>query len=239
MMKVTALVIDDELSVLHDTVDELSRIPYLDIKGSFKSLKDAKDYFKDSPPVDILFCDIQMPDLDGLSARDQLSGKYSLLVYVTGFEERAKEAFDVYADGFLTKPLDHKEVLPLIAKLGVRRPPKSPTLPPQIFVRDDAEKNWVRVSTKDITQMKVWGNYLRVYAPDFKGTLRMSMEKAEETFPSDYCMRVNQSTMVVYEAIRRFDRELVYVVGDKDPIKVSDMGKAAFEAFKRRAHPSH
>lgn len=104
--------IDDEYLILGRTVSILRRFPQIESIEGFLNGKEALDYLKDHS-VDAVFLDINMPDIDGLELARMIRERWENveLVFLTGYNEFALEAFEVHASGYLVKPIEESQLL--------------------------------------------------------------------------------------------------------------------------------
>lgn len=104
--------IDDEYLILQRTVSILRRFPQIESVEGFSGGEEALEYLKDNQ-VDIAFMDINMPDINGLELARKLRNQSSdiELVFITGYNEFALDAFKVHASGYLVKPVEESQLL--------------------------------------------------------------------------------------------------------------------------------
>ncbi|MBR9855775.1 MAG: response regulator, partial [Algicola sp.] len=107
--KLTCIAVDDEPMALKLIESYVSKTPFLELKNSFSNAIDALEFFNNDP-VDLLFLDIQMPDLSGMDLSKIVKEK-TKVIFTTAFDQYALEGFKVDAVDYLLKPFDYGEFL--------------------------------------------------------------------------------------------------------------------------------
>lgn len=122
MNKIPAIAIDDEIHSLEMIVGTLKQIPELNLRNSFSNPKEALDYIIQNQEIQLVFLDIQMPQMNGFDFVKELQD-YDLhpeIVFVTGFEEYAIEAIRAAAFDFLLKPIQQDELEQCIYRYKIK-----------------------------------------------------------------------------------------------------------------------
>ena len=118
MSKIRCVAVDDEPRALQVVRRHAGRTPFLDLVKTFEDPLEALAFLK-ANPVELLFVDIQIPDLDGLSLVRQLNPR-PLVVFTTAYEEYAVESYEVEAMDYLLKPFDYPRFLQAASKVQLR-----------------------------------------------------------------------------------------------------------------------
>jgi len=108
-MKLRTIAIDDEPLALRLVCDYISKTPFLELAGSFDNPLDAIDFFS-TQTADLIFVDIQMPDLTGIEFIRTLE-EGPKIVFTTAYEKYALEGFKLNAIDYLLKPFSYEEFL--------------------------------------------------------------------------------------------------------------------------------
>ena len=196
---IRCLAIDDEPLALQQIVAYIKKVPFLELAAQCQSALEARQ-FLEQESVDAIFCDINMPDLNGMDFVKSLAVP-PLIVFTTAYSEYAVEGFRVNAVDYLLKPFGMQDFQRAALRLKDRfesssasdtpltAPPSSST--PQdntLFLKTDYRI--VKVSIPDIRYIEAMSEYLKVWIegePKPIITL-LSMKKMEERLP-DYFMR--------------------------------------------------
>lgn len=236
MRTLTCMIVDDEPLAVKMLEGFVDRTPYLKLEASFNDPVLALSTLRESP-VDVLFLDIQMPDLDGLNLSRMVPPE-TKVIFTTAFKEYAFESYEVNALDFLLKPIRYHKFLNAAEKArqlfelsGVKEERGS------IFVRVDAQLRQVDLSRiLYLTGMK---DYVMIYLDQEPRPLitHVTMKAMEEMLPSTRFMRVHRSYIVSLEKIRSIDRNNCIYIG-KEIIHVTDAYKDAFNAYLKANIPN-
>ncbi len=242
IMMIRVLAIDDEPLALQQLVAYVKKTPFLELAAQCQSAIEARD-FLNNEPVDAIFCDINMPDLNGMDFVKSLVVP-PLIVFTTAYAEYAIEGFKVNAVDYLLKPFGlqdfQRAALRLKERLEVKgQEPKeaeNSTSEEGIQVQDDTiflktEYRIVKISISDIRYVEAMSEYLKVYLvsqPKPIVTL-LSMKKMEERLP-DYFMRIHRSYIINLKQIQEVNKNRVIMDADTY-LPIGDMYKETFQKY--------
>ncbi|MEZ4457585.1 MAG: LytTR family DNA-binding domain-containing protein [Gemmatimonadales bacterium] len=222
-----ALVVDDEPIVRRDLERLLSRHPDVEVVGTAADGVSALAAIDRLLP-DVVFLDVQMPELDGLSVVDALDPDAPpLVVFVTAFDQYAIHAFDADAVDYLLKPFDADRLARALDRIRERRRLKShpgsdrlmaaasaarpPSLPGPARLAVRTADRVVIVDLAEVRWIEAAGNYARLHLADRAYLTRRTMRDLEATLGPAGFVRVHRSHLVAL----RFVREL-QSLGDGD-----------------------
>lgn len=238
MQTIKCGIVDDEPLAVRLIENFISRTPFLEYTVSFTDSIEAITYLKENP-VDLLFLDIQMPDMDGLELAHMLPTT-TKIVFTTAFREYALESYDVEALDFLMKPLRYDKFMRAAEKAKrwyeMQRQTEEISQdviqenPKEIFIRCDGGLQ--RVDLDNIIFVEGLKDYVRFYVDGERGSFitHLTMKSVEEILPSERFMRVSRSHIISLNHIRSVDRNLCIYIGDS-MVKVTDMYRDSFQAF--------
>ena len=235
MKTLTCMIVDDEPLAVKMLEDFVSRTPYLRLAASFNDPVLALSTLRESS-VDVLFLDIQMPDLDGLNL-SRMVPPGTRVIFTTAFKEYAFDSYEVNALDFLLKPIRYHKFLGAAEKArqwfemsSVKEERGS------LFVRVDSQLRQVEISRiLYVTGLKDYVISLWKGGPS--AYHHVTMKAMEEMLPSGRFMRVHRSYIVALDKIRSVDRNNCVYIG-KEIIHVTDAYKEAFNAYLKAAQPS-
>lgn len=243
MRKIRCAVVDDEPLAVKLIENFIGRTPMLEYVASFTDSITAIQQLGAIKP-DLLFLDIQMPDMDGLSLARMVPAD-TKIVFTTAFKEYALDSYDVAALDFLVKPIRYDKFL-RAAQKGVEWfemqeakdvTEKSPSMPEQsskdeIFIRNEGVLQ--RISLDRIILVEGMKDYVRLHIEGerFPITTHLTMKSVEDTLPAGRFMRVSRSYIVSLRHIRSVDRNMCIYIADT-MVKVTDMYRPDFEDFLR------
>ncbi|WP_455592980.1 LytR/AlgR family response regulator transcription factor [Bacteroides sp.] len=227
-MTLNCTIVDDEplaLSLLESYVD---KTPFLQLVGKYSSAVQAMKELPDKS-IDLLFLDIQMPELNGLEFSKMVDAR-TRIVFTTAFGQYAIDGYRVNALDYLLKPISYVDFLQAANKALqwfdlVQKPDEIDS----IFVKSDYKL--MQIELKKILYVEGLKDYVKIYTEDAPKPILslMSMKAMEELLPSARFMRVHRSYIVQKDKIRVIDRGRI--VFDKTYIPVSDSYKQAFQSF--------
>jgi len=229
MKTLTCMIVDDEPLAVKMLEDFVSRTPYLRLAASFNDPVLALSTLRESS-VDVLFLDIQMPDLDGLNL-SRMVPPGTRVIFTTAFKEYAFDSYEVNALDFLLKPIRYHKFLGAAEMSSVKEERGS------LFVRVDSQLRQVEISRiLYVTGLK---DYVMIYLEGEARPLitHVTMKAMEEMLSTGRFMRVHRSYIVALDKIRSVDRNNCVYIG-KEIIHVTDAYKEAFNAYLKAAQPS-
>ena len=234
--KLTCYIIDDEPLAQEILEAYIAKVPFLELKGVFGSPLEAAGLLKVEQP-DLLFLDINMPDLDGLSFIPMLHPK-PMIILTTAYDQYALKAFDLEVRDYLVKPISferfYKSVLRLYGEYNGKGEPetktkKAETNSEQQFIFIKVGHRIQKVATGDILFVEGMKDYLRIHTREEKIMTLLNFAKLEALLPMQEFARVHRSFMVAIDKISHIEKNRIWI-GD-EVIPISDTYAEAF--YKR------
>jgi DNA-binding LytR/AlgR family response regulator len=217
----TCVAIDDEPLALEVLKKYIAKIYFLDLKGTFTDPFEAQKLM-DAGPVDILFLDIQMPDINGIEFSRIVNKKNTAVVFTTAFSEYAVEGFNVDAIDYLLKPIEYDRFLKAVykAKEYVDYLTSQELQEGYIFVKSDYQM--VKVNLKEIVYIEGLDDYIKIYLQGGKSILTlMTLKTIAQKLPPREFIRAHRSYIVPISKIEHISKSKIRI-GDKEiPIGVS------------------
>ena len=232
MKDLTCIIVDDEPLAVKLMESYVEKTPDLRPLGSFTDSIEAVNAIKELKP-DLLFLDIQMPNIDGMELAHELP-ETTHVVFTTAFKEYAFESYEVNALDFLLKPIRYTKFLAAVEKARKLYEHQTQAAPasgvPSIFLRVDGELQ--NISVESIVYVSGMKDYVLFHLDGLKRPLitHLTMKAVEEMLPSDKFMRVHRSYIIAVEKIRKVDRNDCIYIGD-EIIHVPEGYLAAFRSF--------
>lgn len=232
-MTIRCIAIDDEPLALEQIAGYIQKTPFLELSGSFESALQAIETINTSP-VDLMFVDINMPDLNGLDFVKSLDNPPKI-VFVTAYGEHALEGFRVDALDYLLKPVGYNDFLKSANKvkswfdLNPKKPDKVNSNKEFLFIK--SEYKIVRINFDDIKYIEGMSEYIRIHLVNSKPVMTLlSMKSLEEQLPSEKFMRTHRSFIVNLSKITIIERSRIVFDGNVY-IPVSEQYKDRFQNF--------
>ncbi|MDX1667298.1 MAG: LytTR family DNA-binding domain-containing protein, partial [Saprospiraceae bacterium] len=172
--------------------------------------------------IDLIFLDINMPELSGLKFRSVL-GDEIMIIFTTAHPEHALESYELNAIDYLLKPVPFDRFLKAVVKARARRDGAPPVAPAperiaghRIYVKSGSKH--YQLKTSEILFLKKEGNYIAFHTKDKKVLSRLNMKQVLELLPGDLFMRVHKSYIVALLQIDLIDKRKVDIAGQKIPV---------------------
>ena len=232
-MIIRCLAIDDEALALQQLVAYINIVPFLELAAQCQSALEARA-FLERDTADAIFCDINMPDLNGMDFVKSLATP-PLIVFTTAYSEYAVEGFKVNAVDYLLKPFGlqdfQKAANRLKERLGQQGHSPSQEEPGEesLFLKTDYRI--VKVSIPDIRYIEGMSEYLKVWLEgETKPIIALlSMKKMEERLPS-YFMRIHRSYIINLNRIQEVNKNRIIMDADTY-LPIGDMYKEKFQSY--------
>lgn len=197
---IQCIAIDDEPLALELISTYCAEIDFIQLQKTFTKTSDALKYIK-SNPVDLLFLDIQMPDISGIDFYKNLEEK-TMVIFTTAYSEYAVEGFNLNAVDYLLKPYELERFRKAVnkAKEFYDYSAKETNETNYIFVR--ADYSLIKIDCNDILYIESIDDYLRIHLSGKKPIMTLSTLKAiEDKLPSSNFIRVHRSYIVALNKI--------------------------------------
>ena len=242
----TCAIVDDEPLALGLLESYVKKTPGLVLAGKYPNAVTAIHSLQ-SQPVDLLFLDIQMPDLSGLDLSRMIDNSRTRIVFTTAFSEYALDGYKVNALDYLLKPISYPDFATAVSRAqrwyesqapasvaekataGAAGKDEGSTGKGHIFVKSDYKI--LRIDFSDILYVEGLKDYVKIYLDTQSRPIisLSSMRAMEEALPSDRFFRIHRSYIVNMDKVRVFERGQI-VFGDKR-LSVSDSYKERVNAF--------
>jgi DNA-binding LytR/AlgR family response regulator len=195
---ISCIAIDDEPLALDLISNYCSRIEFLDLRKTFTRTSEAADFMKKFP-VDLLFLDIQMPDISGIDFYKSL-GESKMVIFTTAYSEYGVEGFNLNAVDYLLKPITFPRFEQAVKKTREYFDylhNRNPDINPYLFVRSDYKL--VKIAFADILYIEGLDDYIRIFTGQKRPvTSRISMKSISERLPVNMFVRIHRSYIINY-----------------------------------------
>ncbi len=232
---IRCLAIDDEPLALRQLVTYIQRVPFLELAAQCQSALEARKFLAEEA-VDAIFCDINMPDLNGMDFVKSLQAP-PLIVFTTAYSEYAVEGFKVNAVDYLLKPFGLDDFRRAANRIKERQENVSintqhltpNTQPDTLFVKTDYRM--VKISIADIRYIEGMSEYLKIFleGEDKPIITLLSMKKIESRLPENF-MRIHRSYIVNLHKIQEVNKNRI-IMDAETYLPVGDMYKESFQQY--------
>jgi DNA-binding LytR/AlgR family response regulator len=216
----TCIAIDDEPLALELLKKHIAKIYFLDLKGVFTDSFEAKKILEETN-IDILFLDIQMPDINGIEFSKMLNKKSTAVIFTTAFSEYAVEGFNVDAIDYLLKPIEYDRFLKSVykAKEYVEYMTNQEVQDGYIFVKSDYQMT--KINLKEILYIEGLDDYIKIYLPQKSILTLMTLKTIAQKLPSKEFLRIHRSYIVPISKIENISKSKVKISDKEIPIGIS------------------
>jgi DNA-binding LytR/AlgR family response regulator len=216
---INCIAIDDEPKALDVIERYCQKIDSICLKATFREPVNAIE-FLNQEKVDLIFLDINMPDINGMQLIATLTIK-PMVIFTTAYGNHAVESYNLNAIDYLLKPITFERFLAAVNKaqglflIKNNETAKSETAE-TVFIKSGPQTYQVKIS--DILYFEKDGNYITVYLKDKKILIRENMTDIFSIVPQDQFVRVHKSFVVAVKHITMIEVHQLTINGDKIPI---------------------
>jgi DNA-binding LytR/AlgR family response regulator len=196
-MKISCIIVDDEPLSRDVLIKYIADTPQLELKAALDNAISAMDYLNKNQ-VDLLFLDINMPKLSGVSLVKSLLNP-PLIVFTTAYPQFAVEGFELDAVDYLLKPFSFERFLKAVNKVSEKLSKKE--MPEQNYLVIKADKKLHRISQDEILYFESAGDYVKIFFGDQMIVAHETMKNLEQTLPSEMFYRTHRSYIVALDKI--------------------------------------
>ncbi|MDO9255385.1 MAG: LytTR family DNA-binding domain-containing protein [Bacteroidales bacterium] len=231
---IKCIAIDDEPLAVKKIAGYIGKVPFLELVAECRSAAEAMSIL-DTTDVQLLFIDINMPEISGMEFVKSLTNK-PYVVFTTAYSEYAVEGFQVEAVDYLLKPITFSNFLKaankvktLIELTANSHKEIVKTTANHLFVKSDYKL--IRIDLADIKYIESQHEYIKIHLANSNPVMtQLSLKSMEEQLPSDRFMRVHRSYIVNLAKVSVVERNRIVFDGNIY-IPVSDQYKGNFQSY--------
>lgn len=252
---IRCITIDDEPLALRQIGSYVRRTPSLELVAEFSSAIDARDFLSEES-VDLIFADINMPDLTGVDFVRELDTR-PMVIFTTAYSEYAIEGYKLDAIDYLLKPFSFEEfsraankaasLYELYQKSLRSEEHASAETEAEVAGAESSGNDYISIKADykvslvklaDIVYIESDSEYVRLHLAD--GTTIMTlfrMKNMEATLPSEMFMRVHRSYLVNLRCVTGYSRGRVYLCNE-EYVPIGENYKAQFQSYISKMYPT-
>ncbi len=211
------IAVDDEPMALGIVEKYINKVPFLELEKSFRDSLDALDFLQKNQ-VDLIFLDINMPDLSGIQFLRSLTSQ-PLVIFITAYSEYALQSYDYQAVDYLLKPVEFDRFLKaanramkqfkLLTSQDSVFTPSEKDKKDYVIIKSGAEM--IRIKNSDIHYVESAGNYVIFFTENQKIMSLMNMKEVLSMLPSSQFSRIHRSYVVAFRHIDLIERHQVTI----------------------------
>lgn len=212
------IIVDDEPLAREILETFTQKVPNLKLVASCKNAFEALEVLQ-KEQIDLVFLDIQMPDLNGIQLYESLNYK-PLVIFTTAYSHYAVTGFDLDAVDYLVKPFSFERFLKAVNKAGEWRQKKneSPEIQQHdfIFVKDGTKL--VKINYDDVLYLEGMKDYVKIVMKEKYLLTLISMQQMIEKLPAHSFIRVHRSYIIPISKIEKVEKNRVVIGGKWIPV---------------------
>lgn len=220
-MVIKCLLVDDEPLAREGLTNYIQKVPFLELvdacSNAFEAIQQLEIH-----PVDLLFLDIQMPDLNGIEFVKAVR-QLPAVIFTTAHREYAVEGFELNAVDYLLKPFSFDRFLKAVQKVKAQIPQEifNEPLPADNHIFIKADGQLIRIQLHDILYIEANKDYVFIYTTTARYMTLLSLKQLEERLPPDQFLRVHRSFLVALAKVSKIEGNLLHVHTHKIPVSRS------------------
>jgi len=225
--KIHCLIIDDEPPAREILKQHIAGVEALELAGTCSNAVEAVSFLKEHP-VDLLFLDIQMPQLLGTNFIRTLKNPPKV-IFTTAYRKYAVEGFELDAVDYLLKPISFERFLKAVSKVlqlnisSAQAMPTSATKEKQngesnSFLYFRAERKMVKVFFRDILYVEGLKDYIRIVTDNKTIVTKYVLSTLEEMLPANEFLRIHRSYIVAIYKIDSYNGDTIHIAKHELPI---------------------
>lgn len=232
MIKLKCIAVDDEPLALDIIEDYVSKVPFLELVKRTENAIEALQLVQ-AGGIDLVFLDIQMPELTGIQFLKIANGKANYIL-TTAYSQYALESYDLNVSDYLLKPIAFDRFYKAVEKVhnqvkiaepvaapqsfAASAPASTPVNPIQDFIFVKTEHKIQKIQLDDILYIEGLKDYISIYTKAERVITLQNMKKMDETLPKGQFVRVHKSYIISLDKIESIERSRISICGKIIPI---------------------
>lgn len=215
----TCIIVDDEPAAHYVLMSHIRHVSQLELVQQCYNAIEAINYLRQHP-VDLMFLDINMPELTGMELLKSLKNPPRTIL-TTAYSEYAMESYDHGVVDYLLKPINLSRFITATERyfdLSVRKENEKES---QSFITVKAGGVNTRIELDDILYAQSLGNFIRICTSGKTYIVSLTTSELEETLPDDQFLRIHKSFIVSLNKINEFGKDTVTINELKMPVGIT------------------
>lgn len=218
---IKALVIDDEPVARKGIASYVEQTPFLQLAGTAKSALEANDFLRENE-VDLLFLDIEMPDLTGVEFMRSLKNPPAV-IFTTAYRDYATEGFELDAVDYLVKPISMQRFLKAANKALTLFENQQPAIAPSenktkdhFFIKSDGQ--YIKIKLEDVLFFESERDYIFIHTLQKRYMTLLTLKQLEQELPKEKFIRVHRSFIISLDKVDSLEGNLIYIKDKRIPV---------------------
>ncbi|MEO1258271.1 MAG: LytTR family DNA-binding domain-containing protein [Bacteroidota bacterium] len=220
-LKINCLVVDDEPVARKGIAGYVEQIPFLNLSGTCKSALEANEFLRQNT-IDLLFLDIQMPDLTGTDFIRSLDNPPAV-IFTTAYREYAIDGFELNAIDYLVKPISFQRFLKSANKALSHFEKSQPPAPAgeeneidHFFIKSDGQ--FIKIKLEDVLYFESEKDYVFIFTKKKRYLNLISLKQLEKQLPPEKFIRVHRSYIVALDKVEMMEGHKLIIQGKEIPV---------------------
>jgi len=237
-MKISCIIVDDEPLALEVLSSFIARIPYLVLEGQYTDPFFAMEHLR-KKKVDLLFVDIQMPDISGIELVKTLNNPPKI-VFTTAYSSYAIEGFNLNAMDYLLKPIafdrflvavnEVRDYMELSEAAQEVHQPEEKDVPEYMFVKSNYKD--IKINFNEVLYIEGSEDYIKIHTTTKKVMTLLSMKGVMEKLPENQFIRIHRSFIVAIDKIESKSNERITIGKQSLPIGASYLNEVSKRLYR-------
>ncbi len=215
----TAILVDDEPTAREILATHLSKIDTIQVVASCKNATEAFSVLS-KQPIDLVFLDINMPEITGLMFANAIQGK-SQVIFTTAYREYAVDGFDLQAIDYLLKPISLERLMKAVQKFLELQSKDKIQQTPHEFTFFRCDRKMVKINFNDLLYTESCGDYIKLHTNQKTHITRETITTIIEKLPEQHFIRIHRSFIINISKIDSFTNEHITIGRSSTPISRS------------------
>jgi two-component system, LytTR family, response regulator len=223
---INCIIVDDEQHAIDIMLHYVKQVPHLNLIGTTTNPMEALELVT-SQKVDLVFLDVQMPELSGIDFVKAINGKAKVIL-TTAYSEFALESYELDVVDYLLKPIRFPRFLQAVQKAAASNetsPPLTQDEDDYIFVKTESKGKFLKINLADIDYLEGMKNYVAIHCNTKKTLVLTSMKEMEDRLSKHQFIRVHKSFIIAINRINGIEGNQVLLKNVSAPILIGDIYK--------------
>lgn len=216
-MKIKCLIIDDEPSSQTVLKKFVADVNFLELVGVCNNAIDALQVLKQNQSIDLLFLDINMPKISGLTFYKSLQNPPHV-IFTTAYSQYAVDGFEVNAIDYLLKPFSFERFFTAVNKVLEKQMPNDRQKVSDYFIMIKSNKVLHKINTNDILYIEALGDYVKVHLEDQMIMTNATFTSVFESLPQHIFIRTHKSFAINFKKMNSIEGNQTLIKSHKIPI---------------------
>jgi len=234
MNMITCIIVDDEQHAIDVLEHYVRQVPSLQLLGSVTNPLQALQILNEQK-VDLIFLDIQMPEISGLDLARIIRGR-TRVILTTAYSEFVSEGFELEVVDYLLKPVPFPRFLKAVQRVQqLLTAPSAPAPAAEdeagddyFFVKTELKGKMLKINFRDIDYIESMKNYVAIHHNGARTMALLNMKDLEDRLPSRHFMRIHRSFIIALDKITAIEGNTVILRNIREAILLGDTYRPAF-----------